>query len=119
MTKIYAAVSKRNAAPFLSVQCQGHLSCDGLPHDLVLLLCAGEMSLTDMTVKAEEAAAAAALAAQQLPAKLDARIREVEHELARTIQLSSDYHKQVVKNERKVKELQFQTEEDAKNQVRG
>ncbi len=76
------------------------------------------MSLTDMTVKAEEAAAAAALAAQHLPAKLEARVREVEHELGRTIQLSSDYHKQVVKGDRRVKELQFQVDEDNKNKVR-
>ncbi len=76
-----------------------------------------EMALTDMTVRAEEAAAAAVIAAQQLPAKLEARIREVEHELGRTIQVSSDYHKQVVKGERRVKELQFQCEEDTKNQV--
>ncbi len=71
-----------------------------------------------MTVKAEEAAAAAALAAQHLPAKLEARVREVEHELGRTIQLSSDYHKQVVKGDRRVKELQFQVDEDNKNKVR-
>jgi len=78
----------------------------------------GEMSLTDMSARAEEAAAAAALAAQHLPAKLEARIREIEHELGRTCQLSSDYHKQVVKGDRKVKELQFQSEEDSKNQER-
>lgn len=48
-----------------------------------------------MASKAEEAAAAAAFAAKQLPAKLEARTRELELELNRTTQLSTDYHKQV------------------------
>ena len=86
-------------------------------HHSTINLTLGEMSLTDMSLKAEEAASAAALAAQSLPAKLEARAREVEHELGRTVQLSTDYHKQAVKGERRVKELQFQVEEDAKNQV--
>ncbi len=78
----------------------------------------GEMSLGDLTARAEEAAAAAALAAQQLPARLDARVREVEHELGRTVRMASDYHKGAATGERKVRELHFQAEEDAKNQER-
>ncbi len=56
---------------------------------------ATEMSLGELSARAEEAAAQAALAAQHAPAKLEARAREIEHELSRTVQMSSDYHKQV------------------------
>eukprot|EP00095_Tigriopus_kingsejongensis_P012356 maker-scaffold198_size266703-snap-gene-1.28 protein:Tk12356 transcript:maker-scaffold198_size266703-snap-gene-1.28-mRNA-1 annotation:"myosin heavy muscle isoform x29" len=77
-----------------------------------------EKNLSDIMEMADEAARQAAIAAQQMPAKMEARIRELEFELGRTTQLSSDTHKHVTKGERKVKELQFQSEENAKNQER-
>ena len=77
-----------------------------------------EKALQDLALKAEEASAQAAFAAQQMPAKLEAKAREIELELNRTVQMSADYHKQVTKADRKVKELLFQSEENAKNQER-
>lgn len=77
-----------------------------------------EKNLADLAAMADEAARQAAFAAQQMPAKLEARVRELEFELAKTTQLSAESHKQATKGERKVKELQFQSEENAKNQER-
>eukprot|EP00094_Tigriopus_californicus_P010960 TCALIF_10574-PA protein Name:"Similar to Mhc Myosin heavy chain, muscle (Drosophila melanogaster)" AED:0.06 eAED:0.07 QI:131/0.8/0.63/1/0.8/0.72/11/394/1898 len=77
-----------------------------------------EKNLGDLAAMADEAARQAAFAAQQMPAKLEARVRELEFELAKTTQLSAESHKQATKGERKVKELQFQSEENTKNQER-
>ena len=71
-----------------------------------------------MVLQAEEAARQAEIAAQQMPAKLEARIRELELELGNTTSMAAESHKLVIKGERKVKELQFQAEENAKNQER-
>merc|ERR1711983_297938 len=68
--------------------------------------------------RAEDASIAASLGAQQLPAKLEARAREVEHELNRTVQMTAEFHKNITKGERRVKELMFQSEENKNNQDR-
>ena len=47
-----------------------------------------EKVLDDLGNRAEDASIAASLGAQQLPVKLEARAREVEHELNRTVQVS-------------------------------
>ena len=44
--------------------------------------------MDDLGSRAEDASIAASLGAQQLPVKLEARAREVEHELNRTVQVS-------------------------------
>ena len=44
--------------------------------------------MDDLGNRAEDASIAASLGAQQLPVKLEARAREVEHELNRTVQVS-------------------------------
>ena len=46
-----------------------------------------EKVLDDLGSRAEDASIAASLGAQQLPVKLEARAREVEHELNRTVQV--------------------------------
>merc|ERR1711892_1291081 len=51
-------------------------------------------------------------------AKMEYRIRELEIELGSVQGKSSDNHKGYQKAERKIKELQFQNEEDKKNQDR-
>merc|ERR1712154_313683 len=51
-------------------------------------------------------------------AKLESRIREVEIELASCQSKTSDATKAFSKAERKTKELEFQMEEDSKNQAR-
>ena len=43
--------------------------------------------MDDLGSRAEDASIAASLGAQQLPVKLEARAREVEHELNRTVQV--------------------------------
>ena len=48
-----------------------------------------EKVLDDLSQRAEEASIHATLGAQQLPVKLEARAREVEHELNRTVQVNS------------------------------
>merc|ERR1712020_754287 len=68
--------------------------------------------------RAEDASVAASLGAQQLPIKLEARAREVEHELNRTVQMTAEFHKNITKGERRVKELMFQSEENKNNQDR-
>ena len=47
-----------------------------------------EKVLDDLSQRAEEASIHATLGAQQLPVKLEARAREVEHELNRTVQVN-------------------------------
>merc|ERR1712095_82422 len=56
--------------------------------------------------------------AAQIPAKLEARVHEIELELNRTIQQTDEVHKTITKGERRVKELLFQQEENKKNQDR-
>merc|ERR1711978_797463 len=51
--------------------------------------------------------------AAQIPAKLEARVYEIEMELNRTIQHTDEVHKTITKGERRVKELLFQQEEIA------
>merc|ERR1712165_51341 len=74
--------------------------------------------LDDLGNRAEDASIAASLGAQQLPVKLEARAREVEHELNRTVQMTAEFHKNITKGERRVKELMFQSEENKNNQDR-
>merc|ERR1712062_62556 len=77
-----------------------------------------EKVLDDLGSRAEDASIAASLGAQQLPVKLEARAREVEHELNRTVQMTAEFHKNITKGERRVKELMFQSEENKNNQDR-
>merc|ERR1711976_282670 len=77
-----------------------------------------EKSLTELAQKAEEASIQASLGAQQMPAKLEARAREIELELNRTVQMTAEFHKNITKGERRIKELLFQQEENKKNQDR-
>merc|ERR1719394_1907018 len=77
-----------------------------------------EVSLSEMQNKAEEASFAMARGAAQIPAKLEARVHEIELELNRTIQMTDEVHKSITKGERRVKELLFQQEENKKNQDR-
>ena len=46
--------------------------------------------------------------AAQTPAKIEAKIRELELELSRTCHLSAEARKNTSKGDRKLKELQFQ-----------
>ena len=50
-------------------------------------------------------------------AKLESRIRELEIELGNTQSRTSETYKAYQKSERRIKELQFQSDEDRKNQV--
>merc|ERR1712198_268096 len=77
-----------------------------------------EVSLSEMQKKAEEASFAIARGATQIPAKLDAKVGDLELELNKTIQQTDEVHKTITKGERKVKELLFQQEENKKNQDR-
>merc|ERR1719260_549079 len=77
-----------------------------------------EVSLSEMQKKAEEASFALARGAAQIPAKLEARVHDIEVDLNRTIQQTDEVHKTITKGERRVKELLFQQEENKKNQDR-
>merc|ERR1711910_281576 len=77
-----------------------------------------EKVLDDLGNRAEDASIAASAGAQQLPVKLEGRSREVEHELNRTVQMTAEFHKNISKGERRVKELLFQSEENKNNQDR-
>merc|ERR1711963_809025 len=77
-----------------------------------------EVCLTEIQKKAEEASFAIARGATQIPAKLDAKVGDLELELNKTIQQTDEVHKTITKGERKVKELLFQQEENKKNQDR-
>merc|ERR1711997_1314314 len=74
--------------------------------------------LDDLSHRAEDASIQATLGAQQLPVKLEARAREIEMELNRTVQTTAEFHKNIIKGDRRVKELQFQSEENKNNQDR-
>merc|ERR1712078_740891 len=67
-----------------------------------------EVSLTEIQKKAEEASFQIARGATQIPAKLDAKVGDLEIELNQTIQQTDEVHKTITKGERKVKELLFQ-----------
>merc|ERR1712131_196592 len=77
-----------------------------------------EVCLGEIQKKAEEASFAIARGATQIPAKLDAKVGDLELELNKTIQQTDEVHKTITKGERKVKELLFQQEENKKNQDR-
>ena len=77
-----------------------------------------EVCLTEIQKKAEEASFSIARGATQIPAKLDAKVGDLELELNKTIQQTDEVHKTITKGERKVKELLFQQEENKKNQDR-
>jgi chromosome segregation ATPase len=77
-----------------------------------------EKVLDDLGQRAEDASIHATLSAQQLPVKLEGRSREIEHELNRTVQMTAEFHKNIIKGERRTKELMFQSEENKNNQDR-
>merc|ERR1712088_350665 len=66
----------------------------------------------------EEANDIAAKGGRTAMAKLEARVRELEMELGTAQCRTSDTYKGFQKSERKIKELQFQQDEDVKNQER-
>merc|ERR1712061_180012 len=63
-----------------------------------------------------EANEVAAKGGRNAMAKLESRIREMEIELGRVQSKTSDSYKAFQKSERRIKELQFQQDEDKKNQ---
>lgn len=77
-----------------------------------------EVTLGEMECRAEATSFEMAKGAMIIPAKLDARATEIETELNHTIFNTDDVHKNIVKGERRVKELLFQQEENKKNQAR-
>merc|ERR1712110_1050254 len=77
-----------------------------------------EKVLDDLGHRAEDAGIAASAGAQQLPLKLEGRSRDIEHELNRTVQMTAEFHKNITKGDRRVKELLFQSEENKNNQDR-
>merc|ERR1712241_462183 len=56
-----------------------------------------EKVLDDLGHRAEDAGIAASAGAQQLPLKLEGRAREIEHELNRTVQMTAEFHKILLK----------------------
>merc|ERR1719222_940454 len=77
-----------------------------------------EKVLDDLGHRAEDAGIAASAGAQQLPLKLEGRARDIEHELNRAVQMTAEFHKNITKGDRRVKELLFQSEENKNNQDR-
>uniref|UniRef100_A0A0R3RHL6 Myosin motor domain-containing protein n=1 Tax=Elaeophora elaphi TaxID=1147741 RepID=A0A0R3RHL6_9BILA len=77
-----------------------------------------EVQIKEMQVRLDEAEQAALRSGQKIIAKLEMRIRELEQELDGEQRRSSDYEKELKKGDRRIKELQFQCEEDRKNNDR-
>merc|ERR1719492_241042 len=75
-----------------------------------------ESQIHEMKNRLAEANEAAAKGGRNAMAKLESRIREMEIELGSVQSKTSDSYKTFQKSERRIKELQFQQEEDHKNQ---
>ncbi|KAM5135183.1 myosin-4 isoform 4-T4 [Mantella aurantiaca] len=77
-----------------------------------------EQSVKDLQHRLDEAEQLAMKGGKKQLQKLEARVRELEHELDSEQKRSSDAIKGVRKYERRVKELSYQSEEDKKNVFR-
>merc|ERR1719507_136170 len=77
-----------------------------------------EAQITELEMRLGEANEVAAKGGRTAMAKLETRIRELEIELGSTQAKTSESYKAFQKAERHVKELQFQKDEDLKNQDR-
>merc|ERR1712062_786000 len=75
-----------------------------------------ETQIHELENRLAEANEAAAKGGRNAMAKLESRIREMEIELGGVQSKTSDAYKAYQKSERRIKELQFQQEEDKKNQ---
>merc|ERR1712079_342451 len=76
-----------------------------------------ETKMADMENRLADANDSAMKGGKAAMAKLESRIRELEIELGNVQARTSDNLKGHQKAERKIKELQFQNDEDKKNQV--
>merc|ERR1719450_2100608 len=72
--------------------------------------------LSELEGRLADANEAAAKGGRNATAKLESRIREMEIELGSVQSKTSDAYKAFQKAERRIKELQFQQDEDKKNQ---
>ena len=72
--------------------------------------------LSELETRLADANEAAAKGGRNAMAKLESRIREMEIELGGVQSKTSDAYKTFQKSERRIKELQFQQDEDKKNQ---
>ncbi len=77
-----------------------------------------EGQIAELDQRLVEATELAARGGRNAMAKLESRIRELEIELGNSQSRTSETYKAYQKAERKVKELQFQADEDRKNQDR-
>merc|ERR1712115_520824 len=77
-----------------------------------------ESQITELEQRLVEANEVAAKGGRNAMAKLESRIRELEIELGSVQSKTSETFKAFQKAERRIKELQFQTDEDHKNQDR-
>jgi len=77
-----------------------------------------ESQIVELQGKLEEANDIAIKGGRTAMAKLEARVRELEMELGTAQCRTSDTYKGFQKSERKIKELQFQQDEEQKNQER-
>merc|ERR1719351_373208 len=77
-----------------------------------------ESQITELEQRLVEANEVAAKGGRNAMAKLESRIRELEIELGTVQSKTSETFKAFQKAERRIKELQFQTDEDHKNQDR-
>jgi len=77
-----------------------------------------ELQIKEMQVRLDEAEAAALRGGKKIIAKLEERIRSIEQELDGEQRRHQDTDKNYRKAERRVKELDFQVEEDKKNSER-
>merc|ERR1719422_1145253 len=77
-----------------------------------------DSQIVELQGKLEEANDIAAKGGRNAMAKLESRIRELEMELGTAQCRTSDTYKGFQKSERKIKELQFQQDEEQKNQER-
>merc|ERR1712153_99553 len=77
-----------------------------------------ETQITELEMRLGEANEIAAKGGRAAMAKLESRIRELEIELGSSQSKTGDSFKGFQKAERRIKELQFQQDEDHKNQDR-
>merc|ERR1711997_240063 len=77
-----------------------------------------ETQITELEMRLADANEVATKGGRAAMAKLESRIRELEIELGNVQSKTSDSYKGYQKAERKIKELQFQQDEDHKNQDR-
>merc|ERR1712213_282292 len=77
-----------------------------------------ESQITELEQRLAEANEVAAKGGRNAMAKLESRIRELEIELGTVQSKTSETYKAFQKAERRIKELQFQQDEDHKNQDR-